>query len=317
LVRAELKRLALRTGLEVMEVRVSDLNPTPPRPAATSQVLSPAARGDDAPAPQLRLRFRNWLLYLAYRMYERRLSRQVLPYPVPRHVGIILDGNRRYGQERNLTDPSEIYTAGANKLDELLNWCIELGIPAITLWVLSTDNLSREPDEIRGILSAIEGKLSVLAQDPRIHCKRIRVRAVGRLELLPEETVAALRAAEASTKGHDGMCLTIAAAYGGRQEITDAVQSVLRECLQRGNVLEDAIAYVTPEAVGRHLYSPELPDPDLIIRTSGEIRLSGFLRWQSVHSEFYFADVFWPAFRKIDLLRAVRAFQQRKRRFGQ
>jgi short-chain Z-isoprenyl diphosphate synthase len=302
--------------VESREVYVSDLDRAQPRVAAMTELSSPATRVGDVPAPRSRVRLRDWLLLPAYRAYERRLFGQVRLDPVPRHVGIILDGNRRYGRRRNLTDPCEIYAAGAGKIDELLDWCLELEIPAITVWVLSTDNLGREPEEICGILSVIESKLNALAQDPQIHRKRIRVRAVGRLELLPQRTVAALRAAEASTRGHDGMCLTIAAAYGGRQEITDAVRSVLRECLRRGDLLLDAIEHVTPEAVGRHLYSTELPDPDLIIRTSGEIRLSGFLLWQSVHSEFYFADVLWPAFRKIDLLRAVRAFQQRKRRFG-
>jgi short-chain Z-isoprenyl diphosphate synthase len=143
------------------------------------------------------------------------------------------------------------------------------------------------------------------------------VRAVGQLDLLPASTLAAVRAAEAATKGYEGMYLTIATAYGGQQEITDAVQSLLREQLNAGKTLEQAISLVTPDAIGRYLYSPNLPDPDLIIRTSGEIRLSGFLLWQSAYSEFHFTDVFWPAFRRIDFLRAIRAFQQRHRRHGQ
>ena len=166
-------------------------------------------------------------------------------------------------------------------------------------------------------MSAVENKLLALASDPQIHRQRIRVRAVGRLDLLPESTRAAVRAAEAATRGYDGMHLTIAAAYGGQQEITDAVQLLLREQLNAGKTLEQAVALVTPEAVGRYLYSPELPDPDLIIRTSGEIRLSGLLLWQSAYSEFHFSDVFWPEFRRIDFLRAIRAFQQRHRRYGQ
>jgi short-chain Z-isoprenyl diphosphate synthase len=297
--------------------QVSEGDHTQPRSGATSPASLSATRDVNVTSPRWRFKLLDWFLFPAYRIYERRLLGQVRLGSVPRHVGIILDGNRRFGRERNLTDPRDVYAAGASKLDDVVDWCIELGIPAITVWVLSTDNLGRAPEELSGILSAVESKLSVLARDPQTHRRRVRVRAVGRLELLPVETVAALRAAEASTREHDGMCLTIAVAYGGRQEITDAVRSVLQECLRRGGVLEDAIEQMTPEAVGRHLYSPELPDPDLIIRTSGEIRLSGFLLWQSVHSEFYFADVLWPAFRKIDLLRAVRAFQQRNRRFGQ
>ena len=143
------------------------------------------------------------------------------------------------------------------------------------------------------------------------------MRAVGQLELLPQSTLAAVRTAEAATKSYDGMYLTIAAAYGGQQEITDAVQLLLREQLAAGMTFEQAIEQVKPDAIGPYLYSPDLPDPDLIIRTSGEIRLSGFLLWQSAYSEFHFTDVFWPEFRRIDFLRAIRAFQQRHRRYGQ
>jgi short-chain Z-isoprenyl diphosphate synthase len=251
-----------------------------------------------------------------YRLYEGRLLSQVRRHPVPRHVGLILDGNRRYGRQHNLTDPREIYAAGAEKLDDLLSWCADLSIPAITLWVFSTDNFDRRPEEVSGILGAIEAKLWRLARDPRVHRRKVRVRAMGRLALLPESTLAAVRAAEAATSGYDDMQLTIAAAYGGRQEITDAVQAFLREQEQRGMSLAEAARMVTPEAISRYLYAPDLPDPDLIIRTSGEVRLLGFLLWQSTYSEFYFTDVYWPAFRKVDFLRAVRAFQQRRRRFG-
>ena len=256
------------------------------------------------------------LLSPIYRLYERRLLAQVQKPPRPSHVGLILDGNRRYGRQHNLTSPRDIYAIGAEKLDDLLGWCAELAIPAITLWVLSTDNAHRPPEEVSGILAAIEHKLTILAADPWIHQQRIRVRAVGQLDLLPASTLAAVRTAERATEGYRGIQLTIAAAYGGRQEIADAVQALLRDQEEEGKTLDETIGLVTPEAIGRYLYAPDLPDPDLIIRTSGEIRLSGFLLWQSAYSEFYFADVFWPAFRKIDFLRAVRAFQQRRRRYG-
>jgi short-chain Z-isoprenyl diphosphate synthase len=262
------------------------------------------------------IRLSRAVLAQVYRLYERRLLSQVGHHPMPRHIGLILDGNRRYGRQHNLTDPREIYAAGAEKLDDLLSWCADLTIPAITLWVLSTDNFDRRPEEVSGILAAVEAKLTMLAHDPRIHRRKVRVRAMGRLELLPKSTLAAVRAAEAATGDYDDMQLTIAAAYGGRQEITDAVQAFLRDQQQHGRALAEAVELVTPEAISRFLYAPDLPDPDLIIRTSGEIRLSGFLLWQSAYSEFYFTDVFWPAFRKVDFLRAVRAFQQRRRRFG-
>jgi short-chain Z-isoprenyl diphosphate synthase len=235
---------------------------------------------------------------------------------VPQHIGLILDGNRRFGRQNNLTDLNDVYMAGADKLDELLAWCAQLKIPAITLWVLSTNNLRRGPEEVTGILSAVERKLERLATDSQIHRGCIRVRAVGRLGLLPASTLAAVRKAEAATRTYNGMQLTIAAAYGGREEIVDAVRMLLQAELAQNKSLEDVIDTVTPEAIARSLYAPDLPDPDLIIRTSGEIRLSGFLLWQSAFSEFYFTDVFWPSFRRIDFLRAVRAFQQRQRRFG-
>jgi short-chain Z-isoprenyl diphosphate synthase len=258
------------------------------------------------------------LLRPLYLLYEIRIRRQVCTHPVPRHVGIILDGNRRYARKYRVYDPQTIYAIGARKLDDVLGWCGELRIPAVTLWAVSTDNLSRRPvAEVSGILAAVEAKVAALAQDPRIHQQRVRVKAAGRLEMLPPSTVAAIRAAEEATAGYsDGLTLTIAVAYGGHDEITDAVRALLREAARAGKALAETVETITPAAIARHLYMVGLPDPDLIIRTSGENRLSGFLLWQSAYSELYFADVNWPEFRKIDFLRAVRAFQQRKRRFG-
>ncbi len=249
-------------------------------------------------------------------IYGKRLLRRVLQYPPPKHVGIILDGNRRHGRDVHITDPKSIYSLGADKLDDVLTWCGELTIPAVTLWVLSTDNLNRSQEEISGLLSAIESKLTHLIGDPRLHHRGVRVRAVGRLDLLPPSTRAVIQATEEATRTYSGMTLTIAVAYGGREEISDAVKGFLKESLARGESLATVVDQVTPGVIAEHLYSVDLPDPDLIIRTSGEIRLSGFLLWQSATAEFYFSDVYWPAFRKIDFLRAVRAYQQRNRRFG-
>jgi short-chain Z-isoprenyl diphosphate synthase len=251
-----------------------------------------------------------------YRLYERRLLSEVLVRPVPRHVGIILDGNRRYGKQRGLNSSAQVYALGARKLDDVLDWCAELAIPAVTLWVCSTENLRRPPDQVSGILAAVEAKLLSLIDNPQIHTRRVRVQTIGRLELLPHSTVAAVRAAHEATSDYDGMVLTIAIAYGGHEEIVDAVRALLEDDAQRGISLREAIDHITPTSIAGHLYATGIPDPDLIIRTSGEIRLSGFLLWQSANSEFYFSDVFWPAFRRIDFLRAVRAFQQRHRRFG-
>jgi short-chain Z-isoprenyl diphosphate synthase len=275
-------------------------------------------RKGDAPSQNVGKALRSLLLRPLYLLYEIRLHRQVCIHPAPRHIGIILDGNRRYARKYGVSDPQAIYSIGARKLDDVLEWCGELRIPAVTLWAVSTDNLSRRSaTEVSGILAAVEAKVAALAQDPRIHQQRVRVKAAGRLEMLPMSTVAVIRAAEEATASYNnGLTLTIAVAYGGHDEITDAVRGLLREAVNEGKALAETIEAITPSAIARHLYMVGLPDPDLIIRTSGENRLSGFLLWQSAYSELYFTDVNWPAFRKIDFMRAVRAFQQRKRRFG-
>jgi short-chain Z-isoprenyl diphosphate synthase len=255
-------------------------------------------------------------LGLLYRLYERRLLGEVRGGAMPRHIGLILDGNRRFARERGLTDPLEGHRRGADRLEQVLDWLEELEIRIITIYVLSTENLSRPPEELERLLNLIETKMRSVATDAKIHGKGVRVRAVGQLGLLPASVQEAIRAAEEATAGYGNFFLNIAVGYGGRQEIADAVQALLLERSRQGMGLDRAIAEVTPEAIGKYLYTYDLPDPDLIIRTSGEFRLSGFLLWQSAYSEFYFCDAYWPAFRKIDLLRAVRAYQERKRRFG-
>jgi short-chain Z-isoprenyl diphosphate synthase len=253
---------------------------------------------------------------LLYYLYARRLARNIRSSPRPRHIGIILDGNRRHGRSLGIVEPRAVYDLGADKLDEVLEWCADLAIPTVTLWVFSTENFHRSPAEVSGILASVEAKLTALAEDPAIHRRRVRVRAIGCLAMLPSPVRDAIEAAERATARYDGVELNIAVAYGGRQEITDAVRALL-SCLDADRrTLAEIIEQITPEAIARHLYTAGLPDPDLIIRTSGEIRLSGFLLWQSVHSEFYFTDVLWPAFRKVDFLRAIRSYQDRQRRYG-
>ena len=256
------------------------------------------------------------MLRFLYWLYEFRLLRRVRRRSVPRHVGIILDGNRRYARKLGLADPRVAYDLGAEKLDDVLAWCSDLAIPAVTLWVCSIDNLKRSQTEVAGILAAVEANISALAEDPAIPRRRVRVKAVGRIDLLPPSTVAVLRKAEQATADHDALTLTIAIAYGGREEIADAVRDLLRDKVRQGADLDAIVEQMTPSAIDSHLYTAGLPDLDLIIRTSGEIRLSGFLLWQSAHSEFYFSDVNWPEFRRIDFLRAIRSFQERSRRFG-
>ena len=256
------------------------------------------------------------MLRLLYWVYESRLRRQIGTHPPPRRVGIILDGNRRYARKRGLADPSVAYDLGADKLDDVLAWCSDLGIPAVTLWVCSIDNLKRQETEVSAILTAVKSKIAALAKVPAIHRRRVRIKAMGRLDLLPSTLVTVLREAEQATADYDALKLTIAIAYGGQEEIADAVRDLVRQKVQCGVDLDAIVDEITPLAIAEHLYTVGLPNLDLIIRTSGEIRLSGFLLWQSVHSEFYFSDVDWPEFRRVDFLRAVRSFQQRSRRFG-
>ncbi|MBI4728153.1 MAG: di-trans,poly-cis-decaprenylcistransferase [Acidobacteria bacterium] len=248
---------------------------------------------------------------LVYRAYERRLERVIRGGPAPAHVGVILDGNRRWARAMGYESAAEGHRRGAAKIDELLGWCGDLGIPVVTLWLLSTENLARDPDEVGALLEVIESKVRDLASEPVW-----RIRSLGALDLLPERTRGVLREAEEGTGGRAGPLLNVAVGYGGRREIVDAIRRMLESFAAEGLDLSAAAKRASSSEISRFLYTAGLPDPDLIIRTSGEVRLSGFLLWQSAHSEFFFCDPYWPDFRRIDFLRAVRAFQQRRRRFG-
>jgi short-chain Z-isoprenyl diphosphate synthase len=252
---------------------------------------------------------------LLYRVYERRLAADLRRRGgLPRHVGVILDGNRRWARELGM-DSAVGHRRGAAQIDHLLAWARELGIPVVTLWLLSTENLlQRHPDELAELLQIIEEKVTQLARDAAPD--GYRVVPVGQLDALPERTREALAAAERVSRGHTGGTLHVAVGYGGREEIADAVRRLLGEYTDKGMELAEAGGRVTPDEIARHLYTAGVPDPDLIIRTSGEVRLSGFLLWQSAHAEYYFADTYWPDFRKVDFLRALRSYAQRQRRFG-
>jgi short-chain Z-isoprenyl diphosphate synthase len=251
---------------------------------------------------------------LLYRLYERRLAADLRRRGgLPRHIGVILDGNRRWARELGM-DTAEGHRRGAAQIDHLLAWSAELGIPVVTLWLLSTENLlQRHPAELAELLAIIEAKVGQLAQDAP---GGYRIVPVGQLEELPERTRASLLAAERASRGHRGGTLHVAVGYGGREEIADAVGRLLAEYGDKGLELGEAAGLVTPDEIARHLYTAGVPDPDLVIRTSGEVRLSGFLLWQSAHAEYYFADTYWPDFRKVDFLRALRSYAQRRRRFG-
>jgi short-chain Z-isoprenyl diphosphate synthase len=253
---------------------------------------------------------------LIYRAYERRLEAQLGDAPLPRHIGVILDGNRRYARERGMTDLTAGHLAGALKIEEFLDWCWELQVPYVTIWLLSTENLDRRSEEVTALLRIIEETVTRIAHHPTAVERGLRVTTVGALDLLPSDTRRILKEAEEATADHDRFFLQVAVGYGGRREITDALRSLLTERADRGETLADIAESLRPEDIGDHLYTTGFPEPDLIIRTSGELRLSGFLLWQSAHSEFYFCDPYWPEFRRIDFLRALREYQRRHRRYG-
>ncbi|HKT22677.1 MAG TPA: polyprenyl diphosphate synthase [Nitrososphaerales archaeon] len=254
------------------------------------------------------------LRYLGvYRLYEGRLRAQVEKEEIPSHIGIILDGNRRWAQEQGFSQGLG-HAEGANRAEELLDWCHDLGIKTVTLYVLSTENLDRTSDELITLFELIQARLNRLLNDARIVKYRVKVRAIGHLDLLPDSIVSLLGAIEAKTEGYEDHYLNIAVAYGGRAEITDVVKSIAQD-VKSGKLSPDAIS---EDTVSARLYTAFLPnqEPDLIIRTSGEERMSGFLLWQGAYSELVFVDVFWPAFRFIDLLRAILTYQKRRRRYG-
>jgi short-chain Z-isoprenyl diphosphate synthase len=251
------------------------------------------------------------LLYFGYR---KLLEREVRNNALPVHIGLILDGNRRYAKEMGFDDVTMGHKEGAKKLDDMLTWCVEFGIKIITIWVLSTDNTQRDEDEVAALLKVIEEKIIDLSKNPIIKKNGIQIKALGNLDILPDELKEAIKKSEMSTKDHTNHILNIAVGYGGREEIVDAVKRVIRE--KKACSLEELADNICADDITNHLYTYGIPDPDLIIRTSGEIRMSGFLLWQSAYSEFYFCDAFWPVFRKIDFLRAIRSYQQRNRRFG-
>jgi short-chain Z-isoprenyl diphosphate synthase len=250
---------------------------------------------------------------LLYTLYEHRLQRRLVGKEIPRHVGVMLDGNRRWARSVGLDDPNEGHRAGAAKVEQLLSWCDEAGVEVVTLWLLSTDNLNRPAKELDPLLRIIEGLVTELADE----ANPWRLKIVGNQDLLPTHTAAALKAAEERTRGRTGgAAVNIAVGYGGRQEIADAVRSLLLEHARAGTSIEELAEILDVDDIAEHLYTKGQPDPDLIIRTSGEQRLSGFLLWQSAHSEFYFCEAYWPDFRRVDFLRALRSYASRHRRFG-
>ncbi|WP_255411211.1 isoprenyl transferase [Blastococcus sp. TF02-09] len=247
------------------------------------------------------------------RVYERRLARALVGADIPRHVGVIMDGNRRWARSIGLEDVAHGHRRGASKIVDLLGWCDDAGVQVVTLFMLSTDNLRRPEPELSALLRIIED----VAVDLSGPGRRWKVNAVGAPEVLPPETVAVLKQAEEDTRDRPGATVNLAVGYGGRREIADAVRSLLAEHAARGTSLEDLVDVLEVEHIAEHLYTRGQPDCDLVIRTSGEQRISGFLLWQTANAEFHFTDVYWPDFRRVDFLRALRDYSARHRRFGE
>jgi len=250
---------------------------------------------------------------VVYRLYERKLTRELVGAQIPHHVGVMLDGNRRWARKAGFENVSHGHRVGAQHIADLLAWCTAAGIGTVTLWLLSTDNLRRDDDEVEALLGIIPDVAEELAAPG----KPWRLRVVGSMEVLPTAVSTRLAAAEMRTADRAGLQVNIAVGYGGRQEIVDAVRSLLAGAADRGDGAAELIDSVTAEAISEHLYTSGQPDPDLVIRTSGEQRLSGFLLWQSAHSEYWFCEAYWPDFRRVDFLRAIRDYAARHRRFGE
>ncbi|WP_042376599.1 isoprenyl transferase [Streptacidiphilus melanogenes] len=245
-----------------------------------------------------------------YGLYGHRVEAHLDRARAPRHVGVMLDGNRRWARAAGMST-ADGHQTGADKIPEFLGWCEETGVEVVTLWLLSTDNLNRPAEELVPLLGIIEEAVRGLAATGRW-----RVHPVGALDLLPASTATVLKEADQASADNPGLVVNVAVGYGGRHEIVEAVRKLLREQGAAGKPLEQVAEMIDIEQISRHLYTSGQPDPDLVIRTSGEQRLSGFLLWQSAHSEFYFCEAYWPAFRKVDFLRALRDYAARNRRYG-
>lgn len=252
---------------------------------------------------------------IAYRLYARRLRARLTEVTLPRHVAMVMDGNRRWARQMGFDDPRVGHRYGAEHLDEVLGWCAEAGIGHVTVFLASVDNMrKRSSDEVDHLMKMIETVVPERLSRPG---SQWRLHLAGRLDVLPDSTRNELKLAEEATRDRDArLHLTVAIGYDGREEIVNAVRSLLEQEAQAGAALDDVAQRLTADRIAAHLYTVGQPDPDLVIRTSGERRMSGFLLWQAAYSELYFCDVYWPGFREIDFLRALRSYAARHRRLG-
>jgi short-chain Z-isoprenyl diphosphate synthase len=292
-----------------------------PAPASAPAPVAPALSVGPGAGILARLRVAGRLaggvaLAPVYRAYAARLRAEVLARPVPPHVALIMDGNRRWARELGLRGVRAGHRHGADKAVELLDWCAAIGIREVTLWALSLENLERPAEEVAAITDIARATLEALAERDRTRPVAMSLQVIGRRDLLPERLREAAERGEAETRGRPGLRVTLALGYSGRDELVEAARAAVRALVAEGTAPESLADALTAERLAAQLYTSGSSDPDLIIRTSGEVRLSGFLPWQSAYSEFYFCEAYWPAFREIDLLRAIRTYQQRARRFG-
>ena len=249
---------------------------------------------------------------LLYSLYARRLRSQIDPEQIPHHIAVIVDGNRRWAKQRQAERASHGHRAGAQKVPEFLTWCEAAHIEVVTLYLLSADNLAnREGEELTELFEIIAALAEELAKN-----KKWRIQHVGSTEGLPDELIVALHRAQQETASHKGLHINLAVGYGGRREIANAVHSIIDEHQAAGGAIDTLAEILTPELIGEHLYTGGQADPDLVIRTSGEQRLSDFMIWQSAHSEFYFVEALYPDLREVDFLRAIRDYSRRSRRYG-
>ena len=252
------------------------------------------------------------LLQPIYSIYERYISRNLDKDKMPKHVAIIMDGNRRYSKLQGNMNVIEGHKKGVSTLENVLEWCIDLGIEIVTVYAFSTENFNRPPQEVEGLMNLFVESFTDIATNKKIHKNKVRIKAVGKLELFPQEVRDAIKYAEDKTKDYDSHQINIALGYDGRVEIVDALKKIAED-IKSGKIEPSEI---NEEMINDNLYTAGLEDPNLVIRTSGEERLSGFLLWQSSYSELYFTDSLWPELRKVDFLRAIRSYTQRDRRFG-
>jgi len=240
-----------------------------------------------------------------------KLFDQIKNDEIPKHVAIIMDGNRRFASELGLP-PNAGHLFGRDKLEEVLEWCFDIGIKNLTVYAFSTENFDRDSTEVKTLMTLCKNELEKASKDSRIHKNQVKIRVIGRLDLLPDEISKSAQYVMDNTKDYNNYSLNIAIAYGGREEIIQAIQKIASDVKEDKLKIED----IKEPIVSKYLYTSGLPDPDLILRTSGEERISNFLLWQLAYSELYFSDVYWPAFQKRDFLKAIKTCQQRKRRFG-